>query len=149
MGTIHLPQDFREFFQSFNRHNVEYLLVGGYAVGYHGYPRATIDIDVWVAANPENARRVVTALEEFGFGSQVLVEGLFLESDQVVRMGLPPMRIEIMTSISGVDFNDAYDQRVEDVLDGVPVKLISLQHLKANKVAAARAKDLADLEELP
>jgi hypothetical protein len=149
MGTIHLPQDFKEFFQSFNQHEVEYLLVGGYAVGYHGYPRATIDIDVWVAANPENARRVVTALEDFGFGSQVLVEGLFLESDQVVRMGLPPMRIEIMTSISGVNFNDAYDQRVEDVLDGVPVKLISLQHLKANKVAAARAKDLADLEELP
>ena len=149
MGTIHLPQDFKEFFQSFNRHEVEYLLVGGYAVGYHGYPRATIDIDVWVAANPENARRVVTALEDFGFGSQVLVEGLFLESDQVVRMGLPPMRIEIMTSILGVQFRDAYDQRVEDVLDGVPVKLISLQHLKANKIAAARAKDLADLEELP
>ena len=149
MGTIHLPQDFKEFFQSFNQHEVEYLLVGGYAVGYHGYPRATIAIDVWVAANPESARRVVTALEEFGFGSQVLVEGLFLGSDQVVRMGLPPMRIEIMTSISGVDFEDAYDQRIEDMLDGVPVKLISLHHLKANKVAAARTKDLADLEELP
>ena len=149
MGTIHLPQDFKEFFQSFNQHEVEYLLVGGYAVGYHGYPRATMDIDVWVASNPENARRVVAALEDFGFSGQVLVEGLFLESDNVVRMGLPPMRIEIMTSISGVDFKDAYDQRIEDVLDGVPVKLISLQHLKANKVAAARAKDLADLEELP
>jgi hypothetical protein len=149
MGTIHLPQDFKEFFQSFNRHEVEYLLVGGYAVGYHGYPRATIDIDVWVASSPENARRVVAALEDFGFGGEVLSEELFLEGDQVVRMGLPPMRIEILTSISGVDFQDAYDQRIEDVLDGVPVKLISLQHLKANKIAAARAKDLADLEELP
>ncbi len=149
MGTIHLPQDFREFFQSFNQHEVEYLLVGGYAVGYHGYPRATMDIDVWVASNPENARRVVAALEDFGFGGEVLVEGLFLEADQVIRMGLPPMRIEILTSISGVDFQDAYDERIEDVLDGVPVKLISLHHLKANKVAAARAKDLADLEELP
>ena len=149
MGTIHLPQDFKEFFQSFNQHEVEYLLVGGYAVGYHGYPRATMDIDVWVASNPENARRVVAALEDFGFSGQVLVEGLFLESDNVVRMGLPPMRIEIMTSISGVDFKDAYDQRIEDMLDGVPVKLISLDHLKANKIAAARTKDLADLEELP
>ena len=149
MGTIHLPQDFKEFFQSFNQHEVEYLLVGGYAVGYHGYPRATIDIDVWIASNPENARRVVAALEDFGFSGEVLVEGLFLESDKVVRMGLPPMRIEIMTSISGVDFKHAYDQRVEDILDGVPIKLISLHHLKANKVAAARAKDLADLEELP
>ena len=149
MGTIHLPQDFKEFFQSFNQHEVEYLLVGGYAVGYHGYPRATMDIDVWVASTPENARRVVAALEDFGFSGQVLVEGLFLESDNVVRMGLPPMRIEIMTSISGVDFKDAYDQRIEDTLDGVPVKLISLDHLKANKIAAARTKDLADLEELP
>jgi len=149
MGTIHLPQDFKEFFQSFNQHEVEYLLVGGYAVGYHGYPRATMDIDVWVASNPENARRVVAALEDFGFSGEVLVEGLFLESDKVVRMGFPPMRIEIMTSISGVDFKDAYDQRIEDMLDGVPIKLISLHHLKANKVAAARAKDLADLEELP
>ena len=149
MGTIHLPQDFKEFFQSFNQHEVEYLLVGGYAVGYHGYPRATMDIDVWIASNSENARRVVAALEDFGFSGEVLVEGLFLESDNVVRMGLPPMRIEIMTSISGVDFKDAYDQRIEDMLDGVPVKLISLDHLKANKVAAARAKDLADLEELP
>jgi len=149
MGTIHLPQDFKEFFQSFNQHEVEYLLVGGYAVGYHGYPRATMGIDVWVASNPENARRVVAALEDFGFSGEVLVEGLFLESDKVVRMGLPPMRIEIMTSISGVDFKDAYDQRIEDMLDGVPIKLISLHHLKANKVAAARAKDLADLEELP
>ena len=149
MGTIHLQQDFKEFFQSFNQHEVEYLLVGGYAVGYHGYPRATMDIDVWVSSTPENALRVVAALEDFGFSGQVLVEGLFLESDNVVRMGLPPMRIEIMTSISGVDFKDAYDQRIEDMLDGVPVKLISLHHLKANKVAAARTKDLADLEELP
>ena len=149
MGTIHLPQDFKEFFQSFNQHEVEYLLVGGYAVGYHGYPRATIDIDVWVASNGENARRVVAALEDFGFGSQMLAEELFLEADQVIRMGLPPMRIEILTSISGVDFQDAYDERIEDVLDGVPVKLISLRHLKANKVAAARTKDRADLEELP
>jgi hypothetical protein len=149
MGTIHLPQDFKEFFQSFSQHEVEYLLVGGYAVGYHGYPRATMDIDIWVASNPENARRIVAALEDFGFGGQVLTEELFLEGDQVIRMGLPPMRIEILTSISGVEFQDAYDQRIEDVLDGVPVKLISLHHLKANKVAAARAKDLADLEELP
>ena len=149
MGTIHLPQDFKEFFQSFNQHEVEYLLVGGYAVGYHGYPRATMDIDVWVASNPENARRIVAALEDFGFGGQVLAEELFLKGDQVIRMGLPPMRIEILTSISGVDFEDAYSQKIDDVLDEVPVKLISLHHLKANKVAAARAKDLADLEELP
>ncbi len=149
MDTIHLPPDFREFFQSFLRHEVEYLLVGGYAVGYYGYPRATMDIDVWIASTPENARRVVSALEDFGFGGQKLNESLFLVSDQIIRMGLPPMRIEIMTSIDGVVFDEAYPQRVEDELDGIVVKLISLQDLKRNKKAAARAKDLADLEELP
>lgn len=149
MGTIHLPPDFKEFFQWFNQHEVEYLLVGGYAVGYHGYPRATMDVDVWIASTPENARRIVAALEDFGFGGEVLSEELFVKGDQIIRMGLPPVRIEILTSISGVEFDDAYDQRIEDDLDGVEVKLISLHHLKLNKIAAARAKDLADLEELP
>jgi hypothetical protein len=149
MGTIHLPPDFREFFRWLNLHEVEYLLVGGYAVGYHGYPRATMGIDVWIAATPENAQRVTAALEDFGFGSDVLVPGLFLQKDKIFRMGLPPMRIEILTSISGVAFNKAYEDRIEDELDGVPVKLINLHYLKLNKRAASRAKDLADLEELP
>jgi hypothetical protein len=132
-----------------NHHQVEYLLVGGYAVGYHGYPRATVDIDVWIAPTPVNARKIVAALRDFGFGSDKLREALFLQRDKVVRMGLPPMRIEILTSISGVEFDEAVEARVEDELDGVPVRLISLVHLKVNKRAAARAKDLADLEELP
>lgn len=149
MGTIHLPPDFREFFRWLNHHEVEYLLIGGYAVGYHGYPRATIDIDVWIAPTPENAQKVVDALEDFGFGSDVLVPDLFVQLDKIFRMGLPPMRIEILTSISGVEFNDVYSDRIEDELDGVPVKLINLHYLKLNKKAAARAKDLADLEELP
>ncbi len=149
MGTIHLPPDFKEFFQWFNQHEVEYLLVGGYAVGYHGYPRATMDIDVWIASTSENARRIVAALEDFGFGGKVLSEELFVKGDQIIRMGLPPVRIEILTSISGVEFDDAYNQRIEDDFDGVEVKLISLHYLKLNKIAAARAKDLADLEELP
>ena len=149
MGTIHLPPDFKELFQWFHHHNVEYLLVGGYSVGYNCYPRATMYIDVWIASTPENARRVVAALEDFGFGGQKLSETMFLEADRIIRMGLPPMRIEIMTSIDGVEFDDAYSERVEDELDGVAVKLIGLQHLKCNKRAAARAKDLADLEELP
>lgn len=149
MGTIHLPPDFREFFRWLNHHDVEYLLIGGYAVGYHGYPRATIDIDVWIAPTPQNAKKVVAALEDFGFGSDVLVPDLFVQLGKIFRMGLPPMRIEILTSISGVEFTDVYADRIEDELDGVPVKLINLHYLKLNKKAAARAKDLADLEELP
>jgi len=108
-----------------------------------------MDIDVWIAPTTENAQRVVAALESFGFGSEVLVPELFLQRDKIFRMGLPPMRIEILTSISGVEFVDVYAERIEDELDGVPVKLINLHYLKLNKKAAARAKDLADLEELP
>lgn len=149
MDTIHLPPDFREFLRCLRDSDVEYLLVGGYAVGYHGYPRATMDIDVWVARTLENARRIVAALEAFGFGGEVLDECLFLEPERVIRMGLPPMRIEILTSVSGIGFEEAYAHRVEDRLDGVDVDLISLHYLKLNKAAAGRAKDLADLEELP
>ena len=108
-----------------------------------------MDIDVWIASTPEDARRVVAALEDFGFGGQKLSETMFLEGDRAIRMGLPPMRIEIMTSIDGVKFDDAYSERVEDEFEGVTVKMIGLQHLKCNKRAAARAKDLADVEELP
>ena len=118
-------------------------------MGTTGGPRATMGIDVWIAPTPENAQKVVAALEDFGFGSDVLVPQLFLQQDKIFRMGLPPMRIEILTSISGVDFPEVYEKRIEDELDGIPVKLINLHYLKLNKKVAARAKDIADLEELP
>ena len=149
MATIHLPPDFKEFFRYLNSHKVEYLLVGGYAVGYYGFPRATMDIDVWIAKTPANALRMVSALEDFGFGGETLSEDLFLQGEKIIRMGLPPMRIEVLTSISGVDFDDAYSKRVNDQLDGVDVSLISLEDLKIYKAAAGRHKDLTDLEQLP
>ena len=149
MATIHLPPDFKEFFRYLNSHKVEYLLVGGYAVGYYGFPRATMDIDVWIAKTPANALRMVSALEDFGFGGETLSEDLFLQGEKIIRMGLPPMRIEVLTSISGVDFDDAYSKRVNDQLDGVDVSLISLEDLKTYKAAAGRHKDLTDLEQLP
>ncbi len=149
MATIHLPPDFKEFLRYLKIHKVEYLLVGGYAVGYYGFPRATMDIDVWIAKTPANALRMVLALEDFGFGGEVLSEDLFLKGDKIIRMGLPPMRIEVLTSISGVDFDDAYSKRIYDQLDGVDVCLISLEDLKINKAAAGRHKDLTDLEQLP
>lgn len=149
MATIHLPPDFKEFFRYLNSHKVEYLLVGGYAVGYYGFPRATMDIDIWVAKTVENVRKTVSALEDFGFGGEILNENIFLQGDKIIRMGLPPMRIEILTSISGVNFDDAYSKRIYDQLDGVDVCLISLEDLKVNKAAAGRHKDLTDLEQLP
>lgn len=149
MATTRLPPDFKEFLRLLSAHKVEYLLIGGYAVGYYGYPRATVDMDIWIAANPANADRIVSALKQFGFDSPELSPKLFLEEWQIIRMGMPPVRVEIATTISGVDFGQCYAERVVDVLDGIEVNLISLKHLKASKKASGRHQDLADLENLP
>jgi hypothetical protein len=149
MATINLPPDFREFLRLLNAHQVEYLLVGGYAVAYHGYPRATADMDIWIAVHPRNAEKVVAALKEFGFDLPGLSPDLFLKKNQIIRMGMPPVRIEIATGISGVNFEECFAARAIDILDEVEVNLISLAHLKANKKAAGRHRDLDDLEHLP
>ena len=149
MDTIHLPQDFKEFLKLLKAHQVEYLLIGGYAVGYHGYPRATIDMDIWISMHPDNADRIVVVLKEFGFDLPELSPDMFLKEWQIIRLGVPPVRIEIATTISGVNFSECYAERVSDVLDGVEVNLISLKHIKANKKASGRHQDLADLENLP
>lgn len=149
MATIHLPSDFKEFLKLLNAHQVEYLLIGGYAVGFHGYPRATVDMDIWIAMNPANSQRIVTVLKEFGIDLPELSAELFLKEWQIIRLGVPPVRIEIATTLSGVNFNECYAERVVDILDGVQVNLISLKHLKINKKASGRHQDLADLENLP
>ena len=146
---IRLPPDFKEFLRSLSEHDVRYLLIGGYAVGYHGYPRATQDLDVWIAISRSNAERVTKALRAFGFDSPKLQDGLFMQEKSIVRMGMPPMRIEIITSISGVDFEECFASKVLDKLDGVEVSVIDLEHLKINKKASGRYKDLDDLEHLP
>jgi hypothetical protein len=149
MDMTHLPQDFKEFLSLLRSHEVKYLLIGGYAVGYHGYPRATIDLDVWVQVSPDNAIRIVDTLKEFGFNVPNLSKDLFLESDRVIRMGVPPMRLEIVTGISGVTFDDCHSHCVKDTIDGVPVNIISLQDLRKNKAASNRPKDINDLDNLP
>ena len=146
---LELPLDFKEFLKLLNEKNVRYLLIGGYAVGYHGYPRATNDMDVWIAVHPDNAQRVVDVLKEFGFDHPELTPDLFLKENKIIRMGNPPMRLEISTGISGVDFEESYASKIMDTIDGVQVNIIDLPHLKANKKAAGRLKDLADLENLP
>ena len=129
-------------------HQVEYLLVGGYAVSYHGYPRTTADIDIWVAIQKENAEKLVAVLREFGFDAPQLTAALFLRQNQIIRMGNPPMRIELLTTISGVRFEECYSERTVDVIDDVEVQIINLEHLKRNKQASGRQKDLDDLEHL-
>jgi hypothetical protein len=147
--AIELPNDFKEFLKLLSSYEVEYLLVGGYAVGYYGYPRATGDMDIWIAVHPDNANKLMRVLSDFGFGTVGLSEALFLQENKIIRMGNPPIRIEILTSISGVEFSDCYAQRVSDVIDNVQVNLIDLLHLKQNKKAAGRYKDLDDLDNLP
>ena len=146
---IHLPSDFKEFLKLLDAHQVEYLLIDGYAVGYHGYPRATVDMDIWIAMNPANSQKIVTVLKEFGFDLPELSPELFLKEWQIIRLGVPPVRIELATTVSGVNFNKCYAERVVDTLDGVKVNLINLKHLKANKKASGRHQDLADIENLP
>ena len=146
---MELPDDFKEFLKLLNSHQVEYLLIGGFAVGYHGYPRATNDMDFWIAISERNANQMLAAITEFGFDVPELTADLFLQARNIVRMGVPPMRIEILTSISGVEFDECYAERIDDKIDGVPVKMISLEHLKQNKLASGRLKDLSDLEHLP
>ncbi|MDQ6653080.1 MAG: hypothetical protein M3Y84_10085 [Acidobacteriota bacterium] len=146
---LELPKDFKEFLNLLRVNGVEYLLIGAYAVGYHGYPRATKDLDIWIASTTENATRIVSALKEFGFGTPELTTELLLRPNNIVRMGEEPLRIEILNWASGVDFDECYRERIIDTLDGVEVSLIGLNHLKTNKRASGRLKDLADVEELP
>ncbi len=145
---IQLPTEFKEFLRSFNDHDVEYLLIGGYAVSYHGYPRATADITVWVACNRSNADRIVEALKAFGFDVPELTPALFLKEQRVVRMGIAPLRIEISMSVDGVEFEACYRERIVDTIEGMEISIINLEHLKQNKRASGRLKDLADLEYL-
>ncbi len=149
MANVNLPPDFKEFLKLLNAHQVEYLLIGGYAVAYHGYPRATGDMDIWIATNFQNIQKIVAMLKKFGFDQPGLTPELFHQPDQIIRMGVPPVRIEIATGISGVEFAECYASRVVDVLDGIEVAVIDLAHLKINKKAAGRHKDLDDLENLP
>jgi hypothetical protein len=143
-----LPSHFKEFLRLLRAEAVEYLLVGGWAVIYDGYPRTTKDIHIWVAVSQDNAERVVRVLRKFGFDVPPPVQ-LLVEEDRILRIGTEPNQIEIMTPVSGVQFEDCYRDRIETTLDSEPVSLISLQNLRANKRAAGRLKDLADLEELP
>jgi predicted nucleotidyltransferase len=148
MARPRLPADLREFLKLLNSARVEYLLVGGYAVGYYGYPRATADLDIWVAISEGNASKLVRALKGFGFDVPELKPELFLKRDRIVRFGEPPLRIEILTTLSGVSFDECFGRRARVKLDGLRINLISLGDLKKNKAASGRPKDLDDLEAL-
>jgi hypothetical protein len=143
-----LNPDYKEFFQLLNANEVRYLIVGGYAVAYHGYPRYTKDIDVWIWISPENAERVVKTLGDFGFESLGLGVDDFLEGDTVIQLGFAPNRINLIMGIPGVDFQKCYASKIEDKIDGVKLFFIDLDNLKKSKKASGRLQDLADIENL-
>lgn len=147
-NIMEVQPDFRDLLELFNVHNVDYMIVGGYALAFHGAPRFTGDLDVFVKADPENAQRILEALEAFGFGSVGLTREDFERPDQVVELGVPPVRVDIITSLTGVSWDEACAGRIAGRYGEVPVYYIGRKQFIANKRATGRTKDLADLEAL-
>jgi len=146
---IPLPQDFSEFLQSLNDQQVKYLLIGGYAVAYHGYPRSTADMDVWIEMEPTNVQAALAAIQAFGFPTHAIDPQTLLQPNNILRLGVAPLRIEVFSSIPGVDFETCYARRIETIMGGVLVPVIDLADLKQNKLASGRPKDMNDLQNLP
>ena len=146
---MRMSPDFKEFLELLNAREVEYLVVGGYAVAFYGYPRYTGDIDIWIATNHENVQKVIDTLKIFGFASlDITIEDLSSE-DVVIQLGYPPNRIDIMTSATGLYFNECYQLSNISMIDGVEVRFIDAESLKKYKKATNRHRDLDDLENLP
>lgn len=145
---MELHRDFKELLELFNAQKVEYIIVGGYALAFHGAPRYTGDIDILIRPDAENARRVLTALDEFGFGSVGLTEEDFKILDKVVQLGEPPVRVDFMTAISGVSTDDVFSHCVKGKYGDIPVKYIGRDEFILNKRATGRKKDMSDLEAL-
>jgi len=145
---LQVSSDFKEFLKLLNIRNVRYLLVGGHAVSSYGYVRYTGDMDIWISPDPENAIRVIDAVREFGFDVPEARPETLEKPNAMFRMGVPPLRIELMTTLSGVTFEDCYARRRFIDIDGTPVFLIDIEDLRQNKLAAGRFKDLDDLEHL-
>ena len=147
-GNMVLNQDFKEFIESLNDNNVRYLIIGGYAVAFHGHPRYTKDLDVWIWISQENATNMVKALDQFGFASLGLKAEDFLEPDTVIQLGYPPNRIDILLGLKGMNFESSYSSRIEVEMDQLKLNFIDLANLKKSKKFAGRKQDLADLDNL-
>lgn len=145
---MEVQPDFRDLLELFNRHQVEFMLVGGYALAFHGAPRYTGDMDVFVRVSAKNAMRIIAALNEFGFGAAGLTTEDFLKENMVVQLGVPPVRVDIVTSLTGISWEEAYSNKVQGKYGNVPVFYIGRQEFISNKKATGRHKDLADLEAL-
>ena len=145
---MEVQPDFRDLLALLNAHKVDYMIVGGYALAFHGAPRFTGDLDIFVKPDPENAQRILEALNEFSFKSSGLTRGDFQSRDKVVQLGVPPVRIDIITSLTGVSWEEAFAGRKVSKYGDIPVHYIGREQFVANKRALGRKRDLADLEAL-
>jgi hypothetical protein len=145
---MEVQPDFKDLLELFNKHRVEFMLVGGYALAFHGVPRYTGDMDIFVHISSQNAMRIMAALDEFGFGSVGLTVEDFQKENMVVQLGVPPVRVDIVTSLTGISWEEAYSNKVQGKYGDVPVFYIGRQEFISNKKATGRQKDLADLEAL-
>jgi hypothetical protein len=145
---MEIQEDFKELLELFNAHKVEYIVVGGYALAFHGAPRFTGDIDLLVKPDIKNARHILAALKDFGFASLNISESDFVALGNVIQLGVPPIRIDIMTSLTGVDWENAHAGKVAADYGGVAVHFLGKKEYITNKKALGRKKDLADLEAL-
>ena len=143
---MEVQQDFRDLLELFNKHKVDFIIVGAYALGFHGAPRYTGDLDVFVRPDPINARSIMQVLNEFGFGSVGLTAADFEKEGKVIQLGFPPVRVDIITSITGVSWEQARSGRVKGQLGDLMVYFIGRDDFIENKRALGRKKDIADLE---
>jgi len=145
---MEIQPDFRDLLALFNEHNVEYMIVGGYALAFHGAPRYTGDLDIFVRPDSGNAGRILAALDQFGFGEAGITAGDFKNPDKVIQLGVAPVRIDIITSLTGVSWEEALADREKGEYGETPVYFIGRKQLVSNKRALGRKRDLADLEAL-
>jgi len=149
LKRMDIQSDFKDFIALLNQYQVTYLVVGGFAVAQHGYPRFTADIDFWVKPADENSHRVVSALRDFGFGGPDLSAEDFVKPNHVVQLGYPPNRIDLLTGVTGLEFDECWQNRQTIEFEGVTIHFLGLEHLKLNKRLVGRKKDELDLENLP
>lgn len=145
---MELEKDFKEFIELLNEHKVKYLVIGGYAVNFHGYPRYTKDIDFWLWMNEKNIHNLIKAIKSFGFGSLELKTEDFMSPENIIQLGYEPYRIDLLVDIEGVDFEKSYRRRVKTNLDGIEVNFLSIEDLITAKKETGRLQDLADAEQL-
>jgi len=145
---MEVQQDFKELFELFNRHRVEYMVIGGYALAFHGAPRYTGDMDIYVKPDTQNSERIMRALRDFGFGDTDLSAEDFVYPEKVIQLGVPPVRIDIITSITGVAQDEAFTEKLKGTYGNTEVYYIGREQFIANKKATGRKRDIADLESL-